>query len=359
MGNIVADRLKALRASMKEAGADWYFCTSDDFHGSEFVADYFKVREHYTGFTGENAFLLLNDTNSYMWTDGRFFIQADIELKGSGVALMKMGEPDVPAIPDFLKAALKEGEKLFFDGRMVSTAWGKKLLSICRENKAELVYDKDLAGDLWQDRPSLPSSKIDIYGEEVTGESTASKLKRIREAMKGRACANFIGSIDDIAWITNMRGRDVECNPVFLSYMLITEDKAYLFMQDSEVSAEVEAYLLENSIELKAYGDVLSFLEGFKYDGSVLLDEASVNFACYRTISEKAAVLNDINPSKLMKAVKNKTEIERLKGAYLRDSVCVTKFCYWLKQTVGKEKLTELSAAAKMDSLRAEVADYI
>ena len=360
MANAVAKRILELRKVMKKEGANWYFCTSDDFHASEYVADYFKVREYYTGFTGENAFLLLNEDKAMMWTDGRFFIQADIELKGTGVELMKMGEPDVPGISEYIKDNLKCGETLFFDGRMVSTSLGKTIEAIAKENGAKIIFDRDIAGPLWTDRPNLPSNPILILSEEITGESINSKLSRIRKEMKKcNAKYHFLGSIDDIAWITNMRGRDVSCNPVFLSYLLITEDNAVIFMQDSEASKEVKEYLVSNGFTIESYSDVLYTLNNYSFDGSLLLDEGSVNYSCYKTLSEKTELINSINPSKLFKAVKNETEINRLKEAYLEDSVCVTKFCYWLKNEVKKGTVTEISAAEYIDNLRRQIPGFM
>ena len=202
----VSDRIASLRAQMSEVGADWFFCTSDDFHGSEYVADYYKVREHYTGFTGENAFLMLNKDVAKMWTDGRFFIQAERELAGSGVDLMRMAEKGVPTMGEFLKANFKEGETLTFDGRALSTSLGKELKKIVDKKNGKLLCNIDIAGDLWEDRPALPSTKIFILGDDVTGESVASKLSRIREKMKEEeTTAHFLTSLDDIMWITNLR----------------------------------------------------------------------------------------------------------------------------------------------------------
>lgn len=360
MGNVVAERISQLREAMKANNLDWFFCTSDDFHASEYVADYFKVREHYSGFTGENAFLVLNDSVAFLWTDGRFFIQADIELKDTGVKLMKMSEPGYPSVVEYLSDNLKKGETIFFDGRMVSTAWGKRIEKIASENEVTIVYDKDIAGDLWTDRPELPSSKLMILPYEVTGESIKGKVERVKEKIKNAgASAHFLGSIDDIAWITNMRGADVECNPVYLSYMLITEDKNVIFMQDSEVSDDVRTYLTDNGFAIEDYNKVIDYLVSFESTGKILLDEGSVNYSCYKTLASKAEIINAINPSKVMKAVKNDTEIPRLKEAYMLDSVCVTKFIYWLKNTVSKEQLTEISAAEYIDNLRRQVPGFL
>ena len=360
MGKEVYTRIERLRKHMAEVNADWFFATSDDFHASEYVADYFKVREYYTGFTGENAFLLLNKSEAFMWTDGRFFIQAPIELEGSGVSLMKMGEEGVPTVSEYILKNVKKGESFYADGRMVSTSYGKSLEEALNKVGARFVYDKDLGGDCFLNRPSLPSSKLIILNDEITGESFKEKLNRIREALaKEGAGYNFLGSIDDIAWITNMRGADVACNPVFLSYMLITMDEAYIFMQDSEVSKEVRDYLESNNVIIKDYSEVIDFLLSYDFKGKVLCDEASVNFTCFKALEKKADLVKAVNPSKMMKAVKNETEIKRLKEAYLEDSVCVTKFIYWLKKNIGKTEISELSAAKYLDALRSKVPGFM
>lgn len=360
MTNPVSERLALLRKKMSEVGADWFLCTSDDFHGSEYVADYFKVREHFTGFTGENAFLLLNKDIALMWTDGRFFLQADKELEGSGVSLMKMGEPGVPSLSEYIRDNLKDGETMFFDGRMVSSGLGNRIKGFADTNNAKIVDNNDIAGELWENRPKRPSNPITVYGTEVTGESVSDKLNRIRtELTKHGAKYNFIGSVDDIAWITNMRGSDIECNPVFLSYMLISEKNAVIFMQDSEVSDSVRAHLSGNGFTIENYDNVLNYISSLDYEGPVLVDEASVNFACFRAISDRAKLVKTMNPSKKMKAIKNETEISRLKEAYLLDSVCVTKFCFWLKQAVKSENVTEMSAAEYIDNLRRQVPGFL
>ena len=356
----VADRISLLRTKMAEVGADWYFCTSDDFHGSEYVADYYKVREYYTGFTGENAFLLLNKDVAKMWTDGRFFIQAERELAGSGVDLMRMAEKGVPTIGEFLRANFKAGETLNFDGRALKTALGQELSKIVEKIGGHISCDTDIAGDLWENRPALPSSKIFILSEEVTGEGVSSKLKRIREKMEEYGTkAHFLTSLDDIMWITNLRADDIECNPVALSYMYITLNDAVLFLQDSEATAEVKDYLASFGISVKKYEDVFEFIGNVTPDGDVLLDLNKANYLSFLTFSKKVNVVDAPNPSTLMKAVKNETEIRRLKEAYIEDSVCVSKFQYWFKKNIGKIEITELTAADYIDNLRKNVEGFI
>lgn len=358
--NIVADRLEMLRAKMKEISCDFFFCTSDDFHGSEYVADYFKVREHYTGFTGENAFLLVSAENAYMWTDGRFFIQAEKELSGTGVTLMKMGEPGVPSIGDFIKEQVGKGQSLFFDGRMVSNSLGKKIEKIVTDKGGTVVFDNDFAGELWNDRPLMPSSKLLILNKDITGESIEEKIKRIREKMNEyKADYHFISSLDDIAWITNMRGSDIECNPVFLSYMLISSSDVILFMENEEVSEEVKQYLFGYNVKIEDYNNILKYLSDCSFTGKILLDESGVNYSCVKILENKAEIINKMNPAKAFKSVKNETEIKHLKEAYLQDSVAVIKFIYWLKNTIGKEELTEIKASDYLDDLRRKIPGFL
>ncbi|MCR5279606.1 MAG: aminopeptidase P family protein, partial [Lachnospiraceae bacterium] len=360
MSTVNAERISALRASMKKAGADWYFITSDDHHSSEYVADYFKVREYFDGFHGENAFLLVNAFEAKMWTDGRFFIQAEKELAGSGIELMRMGDEGVPTVQEYLKENMKEGQSLFFDGKSITCSYGSKLEKIVTDKKGTLSFDKDLAGELWTGRPALPSSKIFILKDEVSGENTVSKLKRIREKMKEySAGAHFLSSLDDIMWITNLRADDIPCNPVALSYLLITGKEAYAFLQEAEATDEVKDYLKSVGIETKDYFELDKFLSGFKYDGAMLIDEGSLNYFCVKTFKDKGEVINKRNPSKLMKAIKNETELKRLKEIYILDSVCVTKLAYWVKKNIGKRTITEIDASDYIDDLRSKIPGFI
>ena len=360
MSTINASRIAALRASMKEAGADWYFITSDDHHSSEYVADHFKVREYFDGFTGENAFLLVNASEARMWTDGRFFIQAERELQGSGVELMRMGDAGVPTVREYLKENMKEGETLFFDGRSITCTYGTTLENTVKEKNGKLVFTEDLAGALWTDRPALPSSRIFILKDEVTGENTVHKLARIRAKMaEYGAKAHFLSSLDDIMWIVNLRADDIPCNPVALAYLYITMDEAFVFLQDSEATAEVREYLLSVGIKTLDYSALDQFLREVRPGGSVLIDEGSLNYYCVKTFEDKGETVNKTNPSKLMKAIKNETEIKRLREAYILDSVCVTRLGYWLKKNIGKRRITEIDASDYIDKLRSELPGYI
>ncbi len=353
----VKNRLEKLRAAMKTEGADWYLITSDDYHTSEYIADYFNERLYYTGFTGENAVLLLNKDKAHMWTDGRFFIQAARELEGSGIELMKMGEEGVPKLTEFIEANIKSGEKLYFDGRTISTALGKKIEQILDKNEASVISEKDIAGDLWTDRPSLPNGKIWALTEEEAGESVSSKLARVRVSMDAeKADALFLAKLDNIMWLTNLRGEDVEYNPVALSYMIVKKDEAVLFLLESETTKEVKDYCDLCGIKIMNYDSVLEVLKELK-DIIVMAEEGAINYASFKAIEKNAKVLNRRNCTTLFKAVKNEKELERTREVTIEDSVCVTKFMYWLKKNIGKTDLTELSCAEYLDNLRRNVKD--
>lgn len=359
MNEVIVSRLSKLRNEMAKSNADWYLITSEDFHGSEYVADYFKVREYYTGFTGDNATLVLNKDKAYMWTDGRFFIQADIELKGTGVELMKMGEEGVPTVSQFLTDNVKNGEVLMADGRSMNTGVGKNIEKAVNKSGATFVYNNDIAGSLMEGRANMPESKIFILGDDVSGESMTAKIDRVRKKMVENGCkAYFLAKLDDIMWLTNLRAGDITCNPVALSYFFLTESESVLFLQNSKVTDEVKKYLEGNGVQIKDYDTILEYLENRKYEGKVLLDESGVNFASYKTISKNAEVVNAMNPTTRMKAVKNATELKRLKEAYIQDSLAVIRFQKWLSENIGKIDIDELSAAAFIDNERTKLPGY-
>lgn len=356
----VFERITCLRGEMSNNNIDWYLLTSDDFHSSEYVSDYFKVREYYTGFTGDNAFLVLNKDAAYMWTDGRFFIQADIELKGSTIELMKMGEEGVPTVSEFLKKNIKAGECIAFDGRTVDSGLGEKIESIVKGNGATVRYDGDIAGGLWADRPMLPNEPVMILSDEMSGESAVDKINRVREVMaKEEAGSLLLSKLDDIAWLTNMRGNDIECNPVFLSYVLLTEKECFLFLRDNVITDEVKAYLSGASITLKNYDEFFEFLADFKSEKAVMLDKSAVSYQALMIASKNNEIKNCANPTALMKAIKNPVELERIKEITILDSVAVTRFMYWLKKEADLSTVSELDCADKIDGLRKEIPGFI
>ena len=371
MDGVIKGRLESLRQEMEKEGVDYYLIPTSDFHNSEYVNDYFKTREYFSGFTGSNGSLVVGREMAGLWTDGRYFIQAEKELEGSGITLFRMQEEGVPEIPDFLKEKMQDGQTLGFDGRTVSCLEGRKLEKMLgsgqgeNDRKVKIRYDMDLAGRIWAERPQLPSHSVWVLPEEVSGKSAQDKLKEVREKI-AQAGAEYLllSKLDDLMWLLNIRGNDVECNPVALSYGFITPEEMYFFIQPSEVTQELEAYVASNGIVLKPYDEIMTFLENYNYTcdgklGKALLDEGNVNYALYKMLSGKTCCISGENPTEQLKARKNDTELEHMEEVYRKDSAALIKFIYWLKHNIGKQEITEVSAAEYLDNLRRKLDGFV
>lgn len=361
----IPDRIRALRMRMKELGMDAYLIPTADFHGSEYVNDYFKCREYMTGFTGSAGTAVITHTEAGLWTDGRYFIQAAAELSGSGITLHRMGEKDVPTVEEYLMQKLPDGGCLGFDGRVVDGETGEKLLKTMSARGIRLVFTEDLVGQLWTGRPSLPTNPVWILEERYAGESAREKLSRIRKEMKEqKATVHIVTALDDIAWILNLRGGDIPCTPVVLSYLMITETKAFFFVSKEKLSEQVIDYLSSLEVEIRDYEEIYRQVTGL--DGcKVMLERSEVNYALLQKLPESAEILERMNPSSQWKAVKNQTEIENCKKAHIKDGVAMVRFIHWLKESVTRDNtkalrpLTELSAAAYLDGLRARQEGFL
>ena len=362
---VILNRLKSLREKMAKEGIDYYMMPTSDFHNSEYSADFFKVREYFCGFDGSNGTLVVSKDFAGMWTDGRYFIQAENQMKGTSVELFKMMNPGVPTIEEYLEKSMKAGETLGFDGRVISTSIGEKLEKKLSKKNVTLKIEKDLAKDVWTDRPALPCHDMYVLSDELCGKSFTEKLADVRAKMKENGTsAHLLSKLDDIMWLTNLRGNDVECNPVALSYAYVTDTDFVLFVQEKEVTAEVKDYCKKVNITLKDYHELTAFLSEVKFSGDVLYDKRNTNFLTYKTLQARAkesgAELKNVkNPTELMKAIKNETELKNIREVYLKDSAKLTEFIYWVKKNVGKIPMTEYSAAMKLDGMRAELPGFI
>lgn len=356
----ICGRLAALREVMKENGVDWYLVPTADFHNSEYVDDYFKVREYLCNFTGSNGTLIIGHKEAGLWTDGRYFIQAEKELEGTGVDLYRMLEDNVPTKEEFLSEKMEAGQTLGFDGRVVDTSFGQKLERALQEKKIRFVYDKDLADQVWTDRNELPCHPVIVLDEAICGRTVKEKLDMLREKMaEYKADAHFLSKLDDLMWLLNIRGRDVECNPVALSYAYVTREECHYFIQSKEVTEQLKEHAAKYEVTLHPYEETLSFLESCPMEGRVLCDLSNVSYAFYKAISERAEVVDLPNPTELMKAVKNPVELANMEEVYLKDSAALCKFIYWVKKNVGKIPMTELSAAQHLDQLRSRIDGYL
>ena len=356
----IKERLEALRRLMKEKNIDAYLVPTDDFHGSEYVGDYFKCRKYITGFTGSAGTAVVTMDMAGLWTDGRYFIQAADQLQGSTVELFKSGEPGVPTVHEFLADKLQEGMCLGFDGRTVSAREAETLKELLQKKHITFSVEEDLIGEIWNDRPALSCEQVMELDIKWTGESRASRIQKIRQQMKEKEADIFVlTSLDDIAWLLNIRGNDIHCCPVVLSYLVMTDTEIRLFANEMAFPQKVREYLEADGVKLYPYDEVYTCVQTFSKGKKVLLSKSSVNSRLVSNIPEDVVILDERNLTLLHKATKNPVEMKNERLAHIRDGVAVTKFIYWLKTNVGKEKITEMSAAEKLYSLRKEQEHFL
>lgn len=356
----VPERLSALRKCMEEKNIDVYVVPTADFHQSEYVGEHFKARKFITGFSGSAGTAVITKTEARLWTDGRYFIQAAAQLEGTTVELMKMGEPDVPELNAYIEEVLKEGETLGFDGRVVSVGEGEGYAAIAWKKNAKVNYQVDLIDEIWEDRPVLseePAFDLDV---KYAGENVASKLARIREEMKEAGTnVHVVSTIDDICWTLNIRGNDIDFFPLVLSYGIITMDSFELYIDERKLDDKLKAKLAKDGVNLHPYNDIYEDVKKFGSDVVAMIDPGKLNYALFNNIPENVKTVKKRNPAILMKAIKNPVEIENIRKAQIKDSVAHVRFMKWLKENVGKMKITEMSASDKLDEFRAEMGNFI
>lgn len=352
-------RITALRAIMKREGIDYYYIPTADFHESEYVVEYFKARKFITGFTGSAGVAVIGQEEAWLWTDGRYFIQAANQIEGSGFGLMKMGQEGVPTVMQYLGEKLQEGQCIGFDARVVNTNDAKEFAKIAAKKHGSLKTDNDLLDEVWTDRPALVHQPADVLKDEFNGESTASKLARVREQMeKEEAQYHIISTLDDIAWILNVRGNDIPHVPVVLSFLVIGKEDAMWFVEENALSDAVKEMAAECGITIRPYEDVYAYAATIPENSTVLLDKRKVNYRITNALSETVHIVSKANPSQLMKAIKNEIELENTRKAHLLDGIAVTKFMYWLKKNVGKIPMDEVSVSDYLQSLREQMEGY-
>lgn len=358
-------KIGQLRDRMKELGIDAYLVPTADFHESEYVGEFFKCRHFLTGFNGTAGTAVITMDKAGLWTDGRYFVQAEEQLSGSEIKLYRMGEPEFPTLDEFLEAELPVDGCLGFDGRVVNSELGYGLQNLLQEKNVTINGGNDLVGEIWTSRPAMSCEPIWSLDVKYAGKSTVEKLSDLRDAMKkNKAQIHLMTALDEIAWLFNLRGNDIVNNPVFLSYALITQDEAYLYVQkeaikeDTKMGKEVCAALAEAKVQVKEYAEFLQDVAALKNE-KILLERKKASFAVCESIDASCRIIDEMNPCATMKAVKNATEIENMRKAHLKDGIAVTKFMYWLKHTIGTCDMTEMTAAHKIEELRAEQGNYI
>lgn len=374
------ERLLSLRNQMKEAGVQCMVIPTSDYHNSEYVSDFFMARKYFSGFTGSAGTLVVTPDEAALFTDGRYFIQAAKELKDSGITLMKMGEPEVPTMTEYVDQKLQQGWTLCFDGRVLTSSKGSELEEIARKHGGQLRFDLDLCDSAWENRPALIHHPVFVLSEEYAGESVEEKLTRVREEMKKEeAGIHVLTSLDDIAWLYNIRSNDVECCPVVLAYTMVTKDRALLFAEEGFAAGEdtsARERMEKAGVEIYPYDRFYEMLSSVAAQAAkeeqasgIWIDESRVNFRvlkelqkiCVKAQGAQAGpvLLNRENPTTLMKSIKNETELLHTRRAHIKDAVAVTRFMYWLKKNIGSVPMDEVSVAEQIDGLRAQQDGFI
>lgn len=352
---MIQERLKALRTEMSKRGISVYVVPTADFHESEYVGEHFKARKFITGFTGSAGTAVITMDEAGLWTDGRYFVQAAKQLEGTTVKLFKMGEEGVPTVDEYIADTLPQGGCLGFDGRVINGAWGRRLEQIASDKTATMHVDEDLIDLIWEDRPPLSKAPVMIFDNKYTGEDISDKLAKVRAQMKEKgATLHLMTSLYDISWLLNIRGGDISFVPVVLSYLALSEDECIWFFQEEIVTDELRAYLAKNDITTRPYDDFYEYVKQIGAGQTVLMNTSVVNYRICSSIPQDVKIIDAEDPTVVMKAVKNDTQLENLRNAHLKDAVAMCKFMYWLKNNVGKIPMTEISVSDYLADLRAQ-----
>ena len=351
MNETIKARLAALRKAMEQKGISACYIPTSDFHGSEYIGSYFQTRRFFSGFTGSAGTLVVTAVEAGLWTDGRYFLQAEQQLAGTGIDLYRMGEAGVPAAEDWLKEYLTSGEIVALDGRVTQQAEYARLAQKLEASGVLLKTDWDPAEGIWKDRPSLAASEVWPLALQYTGKSAAEKLAELRAELKtAGANVHVITTLDDIAWLFNLRGSDIPYNPVFLSYAAIEEECAWLFTDASRLTAEALEALKEAGVAVLPYEDVYTFVQKYSKEDRVLVSAGQMNHLLYSLLQQNAQLAEvSYNPCTLQKNKKNETEQKNFREAHRKDGLAVAQFLHQVKQAAVT---SELEAGALIDNLR-------
>lgn len=348
---MINDRLKKLRQLMLAKEIDAYVVTTSDPHQSEYIADYYKTREYISGFTGSAGTVVITQDKAVLWTDGRYFVQAENELKYSEFVLYKMGIPKYPSLTEFLVEEVRANGKIAFDGKTMSYELYRKILK--ETGTRLLLSSQDFIGDIWEDRPSLPKEKIFIHDEEYTGTSPQLRIKKLRDDMaKFDIDYYLVSAVDEVCYLYSIRGNDVSYNPVVLSYGIVTKDEAILFIDLIKVGLDEERFLHDNGITIRSYNEIGEYLANIKGRNTVFFDPSSVSISLIDNIKSNVSQFKDSSIIESHKSIKSTVELENLKNAYIKDGVALVKFFNWLEAGAVTGLVTEVMAANKLQSFR-------
>lgn len=348
----IKKRLELLRGAMKNAGVSACIIPGTDPHASEYIADYWKERVWISGFTGSAGTAVVGLAKAGLWTDSRYFLQGAEQLAGTGIDLMKLAQPGTPDIISWLSSELKAGERVGVNAQMFSVNAYAAMKAELKAAGVELV-SIDLLAQVWTDRPALPSDPFFVFDAQYAGKSVAEKLQSLREQMKKEHAGVFVlSALDEIVWLFNIRGNDVSYNPVVISYALVTEDKATLFVAPEKVTPEAASFLQSEGVSVAPYADVYKALKAIPVSESVLLDGAKLNQSLFEAIPSACGICNRLSRVNKMKSIKNAVEIEGYRRAMVEDGVALTRFYMWLEENVKTGKHTELSIDKQLCKFR-------
>ena len=347
----IPERIAALREAMKQHKIDAYIIPTSDPHMSEYPADCWKYREWISGFTGSAGTVIITADKAGLWTDSRYFLQASTQLEGTGIELFKMMLPETPTIPEFLTHELKEGQTVGLNGEIYSLADARSLEKALAEKEIKLNTNASLIDPIWKERPAIPEAPMFEMPIELSGKSTEDKLLDINKMLhKAGADCTILSALDEVAWTFNIRGTDVAYNPVVISYAFVSEKESVLFVNPKKIPAEIAEHLKKEGVTLADYGMLATFLSRLPERTRVFIDSKRTNVAIY----------NALPKSSILISIKNETEIKGFRNAVLKDGIAMTKFYFWLEKMLkAGEKVTELSAAAKLTALRSEQPQYV
>lgn len=357
----IPERIAALREAMKQHKIDAYIIPTSDPHMSEYPADCWKYREWISGFTGSAGTVIITADKAGLWTDSRYFLQASTQLEGTGIELFKMMLPETPTIPEFLTHELKEGQTVGLNGEIYSLADARSLEKALAEKEIKLNTNASLIDPIWKERPAIPEAPMFEMPIELSGKSTEDKLLDINKMLhKAGADCTILSALDEVAWTFNIRGTDVAYNPVVISYAFVSEKESVLFVNPKKIPAEIAEHLKKEGVTLADYGMLATFLSRLPERTRVFIDSKRTNVAIYNALPKSSILIEGTSPANHLKSIKNETEIKGFRNAVLKDGIAMTQFYFWLEKMLkAGEKVTELSAAAKLTALRSEQPQYV
>ena len=355
----IVDRLRAFRARMDEENMAVVIVPTADSHASEYLADHFKTRQWLSGFTGSAGTLVVGREEAALFTDGRYFIQAERQIAGTGITLMRSGTAGVPTVEQYVCSLAKAGESCGVDFSVISSHFAADMSDMLAGREIALRDTGDWFETLWTDRPAMPTDPVYLLEEKYTGMSVSAKLAAIREVMaKAGADMHVVNVLDDIAWTLNVRGSDVHCTPVVMSYLLIGREDAIWFVDTQKVSEPVREALFSEGVYLREYGEITAALEAIEPGTSVMVDGRKMTASLCAALADTNIIQHE-NPAFRLKAIKNDVELDNLRAAHVKDGLAVTRLMYWLKQNAGKAPMDELSVTDRLLALRREQEHFI